>query len=80
MQRGVLHGGATTRSFSTPLDGRVVIRLTTARSASLGVESISGSQSSRTGSRVAVANVCGTSRVSVRLSGSGRYTLIARIP
>jgi hypothetical protein len=79
VQRGVLHGGAT-RSFATPLDGRVVIRLTAARNAGLGVESIDGPRSSRVGSRVAVANVCGTTRVGVRLSGSGRYTLIARIP
>jgi hypothetical protein len=69
-----------TRSFATPLDGRVVIRLTASRRASLRVEAVNGARSSRASSRVAVADVCGGSRVSVRLGGSGRYTLVARVP
>jgi hypothetical protein len=86
--RGGLHGGSATKVFATPLDGRVVIRLAGPRTANFDLSVVGGGSSvsttSRSGSQeVAVANVCGTSRLTVRVSalrGGGRYTLVARIP
>jgi hypothetical protein len=91
IRRGSFAGAGTrvaTRSFATPLDGRVTFALSGPSAANLDLEvvvdgRVAGS-SRRAGSREFIAgDLCGVRRIAVRvtrLRGAGPFRLVARIP